>query len=309
MDSQQSDTYFLAGYRVLDLTDEKGLLCGRVLGDWGADVIKVERPGGDPARNIGPFYKDIIDPEKSLFWFATNANKRSITLDFDTIDGRKIFKQLVKTSDFVIESFDPGCMDGLGFSYADIESINPGIIMASITPFGQNGPYSHFKGSDMVLWAMGGMMYLCGDSDCPPLQVGVPQAYFHGGIHGATGSMMALYHREMTGEGQHVDVSIQEAVNFTNMVADETYDILGVNLSRSGNLFMQIRPEPMGVLVERMVWQCRDGYVSTVLRGGGLGPKATARALVTWMREEGMAGELDDYDWDTYNLNVSRNSY
>ncbi len=111
MIEEQNNQRLLDGYRVLDLTDEKGLLCGRTLGDWGADVIKVELPGGDRARNIGPFYKDNPDPERSLFWFATNANKRSITLNIETVDGREIFKKLVKTAYFVIESFDPGYKD------------------------------------------------------------------------------------------------------------------------------------------------------------------------------------------------------
>ena len=302
MKEPQNDEHLLEGYRALDLTDEKGLLCGRTLGDWGADVIKVERPGGDPARNIGPFFKDIPEPEKSLYWFATNANKRGITLNMETADGRKIFNRLVKTSDFVLESFDPGYMEGVGLGYATLEKLNPGIIMTSITPFGQTGPYSHFKGSDMVLWAMGGIMNLCGDADRPPVQLSVPQAYFHGGIHGAMGSMMALYHREVTGEGQQVDVSIHEAIDFTVLVADETYDILGENVFRSGVFYAQFRPKPLGVLYERINWECRDGYVSAFLRGGASGFKTSSRAIVAWMREDGMAGELDSYDWDTYNF-------
>ena len=130
----------LSPYRVLDLTDEKGLLCGKILGDLGADVIKIERPGGDPARNIGPFYHDEPDPEKSLFWFALNTSKRGITLDIEKADGKEIFKKLVKSADFVIESFAPGYLDKLGLGYSELERLNPGIIMVSITPFGQTGP-------------------------------------------------------------------------------------------------------------------------------------------------------------------------
>ena len=104
----------LGPYRVLDLTDEKGLLCGKLLGDLGADVIKIERPGGDPARNIGPFYHDEIDPEKSLFWWAFNTSKKGITLDIETAEGQEVFKRLVKGADLVIESFSPGYMDRLG---------------------------------------------------------------------------------------------------------------------------------------------------------------------------------------------------
>jgi crotonobetainyl-CoA:carnitine CoA-transferase CaiB-like acyl-CoA transferase len=114
--------------------------------------------------------------------------------------------------------------------------------------------------------------------------------------------MMALYHRELTGEGQHVDASIQEAVDYTNMVADETYDILGVNMFRSGPFYASIRPEPMGVLYERVNWECKDGYVNAMFRGGALGYKASSRATVAWMREQGMADWLETYDWDTYNF-------
>ncbi|MFC2011463.1 CoA transferase, partial [Chloroflexota bacterium] len=103
--TQEKTEGMLNPYRVLDLTDEKGLMCGKLLGDLGADVIKVEKPGGDPTRNIGPFYHDEVDPEKSLFWFAYNANKRGITLDIETADGQETFKKLVETADFVIESF------------------------------------------------------------------------------------------------------------------------------------------------------------------------------------------------------------
>ncbi len=121
---------------VLDLTDEKGLFCGKLLGDLGADVIKVEGPGGDPARKIGPFYHDEVDPEKSLFWFAFNNNKRGITLNIEAADGQELFKRLVKRADFVIESFPPGYMDKLGLGYSALEKVNPAIIMVSITPFG-----------------------------------------------------------------------------------------------------------------------------------------------------------------------------
>ena len=122
----------LTPYRVLDLTDEKGLLCGKMLGDMGADVIKIERPGGDPARSIGPFYHNEAHPEKSLFWFAMNTSKRGITLDIETADGKEIFKRLVKTADFVIESFPVGYLDKLGLGYKDLEKINPGIILVSL---------------------------------------------------------------------------------------------------------------------------------------------------------------------------------
>ena len=144
-------TGMLSPYRALDLTDEKGLLCGKMLGDLGADVIKIEKPGGDSSRNIGPYYHDETDPEKSLYWFSYNANKRGITLDIETPQGKEIFKELVKTADVVVESFPPGYMKEQGLGYDELEKINRDIIVVSITPYGQTGPYRDFKYSDITL--------------------------------------------------------------------------------------------------------------------------------------------------------------
>ena len=126
----------LESFRVLDLTDDKGFFCGKILGDLGADVIKIEKPGGDPARRIGPYYRNIPDPERNLHWFAYNLNKRGITLDIETADGKELFKRLARTSDFVIESTLPGYMDQLGLGYPDLSALHPRIIMTSITHFG-----------------------------------------------------------------------------------------------------------------------------------------------------------------------------
>jgi crotonobetainyl-CoA:carnitine CoA-transferase CaiB-like acyl-CoA transferase len=298
MSDQQDSEGLLSGFRVLDLTDEKGLLCGKILGDMGADVIKIERPGGDPARNVGPFYKDIPHPEKSLFWFFTNTSKRGITLNLESSAGRDIFQRLVKTAHFVIESFDPGYMSDLELGYADLEKINPALVMTSITPFGQTGPHAHYKASDLVLWNMGGMAYLCGDPDRAPVRVSAPQAYFHGSLHGALGSMVAHYHRELTGEGQHVDVSIQDAVIFTTMNAVETWDLNRVNITPCGPFHVAGRPASLGPLFNRGLWPCKDGHVTLYLRGGAqAGLVNSSRELVKMANEEGLALELQDYDW------------
>jgi len=148
----------LEGYRIFDLTDEKGLLCGKILADLGADVIKVERPGGDFARNKGSFYRDVVHPEKSLFWFYTNLGKRGITLNIESQEGQKIFKELVSQADIVIESFKPSYMERLRLNYPELERVNHGIIVTSISPFGQEGAYSHYRCTDIVGMAMGGML-------------------------------------------------------------------------------------------------------------------------------------------------------
>ncbi len=287
--------------RCLDLTNERGLLCGKMLAELGTDVIKIEPPGGDPARNIGPFYKDIPDPEKSLFWFALNTNKRSITLNIETADGQGIFKRLVKTADFVIESFDPGYMDSLGLGYAALEELNPGLVMTSITPFGQTGPYAHYKASDMILSAMGGFMYLNGYPDQPPVRISAPQAYFAGSIHGAMAALIAFYYRETTGDGQHVDVSIQEAVTHLLSIGPGEWESTKINARRAGPGLFHARPTPPGPTMPRFHWPCKDGYVGFVL-GGGVqrGLVHSTAALLEMMNKEGMGGWLKDYDPNTF---------
>ncbi len=299
MNQQSREEAMLSPYRALDLTDEKGFFCGKTLGDLGADVIKVEPPGGDPARNIGPFYQDEPDLEKSLYWFAFNANKRGITLDITTPDGRNIFQRLVKSADFVLESFPPGYLDEVGLGYTTLSEINPRLIMTSITPFGQDGPYKDYQGPDIVAIAMGGLMYLCGDADRPPVRISFPQAYVNAGAQAALGTMVAHYHREITGEGQHVDVSIQESVCPTIYNARLFWEFLKINLKRTG----PYRSGMGSLTIQRLHYPCKDGHVSFPLFGGQAGA-ATNKNLVAWMDSEGMAPDfLKSKDWSEWDFN------
>jgi crotonobetainyl-CoA:carnitine CoA-transferase CaiB-like acyl-CoA transferase len=292
-------TTFLGGYRVLDLTDEKGHFCGKLLGDLGADVIKIEPPGGDSGRNRGPFYKDIPDPEKSLQWFFTGLNKRGITLNLETTDGRELFKRLAKTADFVIESFEPGYMARLGLGYEELEKIKPSIIMTSITPFGQSGPYVHYKATDLVGVSMGGLARLFGELDGPPTRISAPQFYFLGSIQGAVGSMVAHYHRELTEDGQHVDVSCQQAVLLALRIAAETWDLIKVNPKGMGPNTLLPRPTPPGPVYVPIIKPCKDGHVVSALLGGAqAGFVKSSRALVAFANQEGMALELKDFEWE-----------
>jgi len=296
---QQENEALLGGSRVLDLCDYKGLLCGKILGGLGADVVKIESPGGDLARDIGPFYHDIPDREKSLFWFALNTNKRGITLNIESVDGQIIFKRLVEMYDIVVESFTPGYMDQIGLGYKALSEINPGIIMTSITPFGQTGPYKDCKASDMIVWAMGGMMYLCGDSECPPVTVTCPQAYLNAASDGAIGSMMALYYREISGEGQQVDVSAQQSVA-SNLArnAQPTWDLLKRNQMRVGSDYLRASTWT----VEPQTWPCKDGYVTFRLGPGGFMARYFL-ALLNWMEEEGMNVDfLKSIDWNQWDI-------
>jgi benzylsuccinate CoA-transferase BbsE subunit len=292
----ENDT-LLPRLRVLDLTDEKGFLCGKILADLGADVIKIERPGGDPSRNIGPFYHDIPDPEKSLFWFAYNNNKRGITLDMEKSDGREIFKRLVKAADILIESFSPGYMASLDLGYPALSEINPGLVMVSITPFGQTGPYKDYEGPDIVCMAMSGFMYLCGDADKPPVRIPIPQAYLAGGADGAVGALLAYYYRQTHGKGQYVDVSMQESLLSTMALAIPLWQVERSRLRRYGNS----RRLGSGGL-SRIVWRCKDSHVNFVIHGGQTGSR-TNRALAAWMDKEGMLPDfMREIDWDKLDL-------
>jgi len=281
----QNDS-LLRGYRVLDLTDDKGFLCGKVLGDLGCDVIKIEPPGGSPARNIGPFFHDTPHPERSLYWFAFNNNKRGITLNIKTADGRKIFKKLVETADFVIESFAPGYLESIGLGYSTLREVNPRVILTSITPFGQAGPYRDYKSSDITTTALNGYLYLCGDPDRAPVRISFPQVFLHASIQGAVGSMVAHYYREISGEGQWVDVSAQASLVYATMDAPLYWEAVGTINKREGG--KRYRPVTSAIL--NVCWPCKDGYVVFVILGGQIGAGSMVK-LVEWMDGDGMATE------------------
>lgn len=294
-----SQETLLGNYRALDLTDEKGFLCGKIVADLGADVIKIERPGGDPSRNIGPFYKDIPAPEKSLYWFAYNANKRGITLDITTAVGQDLFKRLVARADFIIESFPLGYMDRLGLGYSELSKINPRIVITSITPFGQSGPYKEYQVSDIVATAMSGMMSISGDPDRPPVRISLAQAYLHAGADAAAGTMLAHYYRERTGEGQMVDVSIVASLVRLLMQFRPLWEFNRRLIHREG----QFRWEISTGNVQRMLWPCKDGFVYFIVMGGGGNAPRSNRALVDWMEGDGMDVKvLKGVDWESTDI-------
>ena len=284
----------LASYRVLDLTEEHGALCSRLLGDMGADVVKIERPEGDPSRRIGPFFHDDPHPERSLSWWAFNANKRSATLRLNTADGQALLRDLIATSDFLVESFSIGYLDDLGLGYADIERINPSIIVTSITPHGPDGPHAGYAATDITLMAAGGLMHLAGNEERAPLRFSAPQADAQAGVQAAMGTLIAHQHRRRTGQGQHVELSMQAAIVNTLIEVqsewDINQDIRGRGL-RTG----------WGPLTTRTLYKCSDGYVTWkwfVDRGRG----RRNAGLIRWMVEEGADEGLAEWDFEAMTL-------
>lgn len=286
----------LTPYRVLDLTNERGQLAGQVLADMGAEVILVEPPGGSSSRRLGPFVDAVPNLERSLFFWATNRNKRSITLNLETEDGRRLFRSLASDADFVLESFEPGYLDALGLGYEALHEVNPGLILVSITPYGHSGPKARWPASDLTAWASSGALLLTGDDDRPPVQLAVPQAFFHAGAEAAVGALMALHARHRDGLGQHVDVSAQAS----SMMATQSFVLAAqwgdFELKRSsGGL-------KLGPLTLRFIHATKDGYVSiTFLFGTALGP--FSRRLMEQLHAEGFVDEATrDKDWLNYTV-------
>jgi len=289
----------LAPYRVLDLTDNSGWLCGRILGDLGADVVKIEPPGGDPGRRGGPFYRDDPDPSKSLAWFAYNANKRGITLALDTGPGQRLLRRLAQRADFLIESSPPGYLDARDLGYRALREANLRLVYTSITPFGQSGPYAHYRASDLIAMAMSGFMSLVGEPGRPPLRVSLPQAAMWTGMHAAAGTLIAHHYREATGRGQHVDVSMQASVLWALANAPANWSLLREDLHRGGS---RIVGRSMTGARMRAIYRCRDGHINFIFYGGEAG-KRSNEGMVQWMAELNEAPEwLRQKDWGAFNV-------
>ena len=285
----------LSPYRVIDLADDRGIFCGRVLADLGAEVIKVEPTAGDPARRIGPFHRDEPDVENSLFWQLYAANKKSAALDIESEAALDALRRLIASADFLVESFRPGYLDGLGLGYDDMRSINPALVYVSITPFGQDGPYRDFAATDLTGSALSGFAYLTGDPDRPPLRVSVPQFWTLGGAVGAAGAMTAHADRIHTGRGQRVDVSCQQALTRTLSHAPQFWDMNEIILKRSG----PFRPIGDGRNL-RVNFECADGYVNYIQPGGATGGRGMA-ALCEWMDAHGEGHPLlNETDFGAY---------
>ena len=280
----------LGSLRVVELADEKGHYCGKLLADMGADVIKVEPPQGSPTRSYGPFLDDRPDPQRSLYFWHFNTSKRGVTLALETAEGRNLLKRLDQSADVLLETFPPGYLASLGLGYDALAESNPGLIMASITLFGQNGPYRDLKASDLVSAAMGGTLFTCGYDDLPgspPVNPDGEQSFHIASHYAVMAILAALWAKNSTGKGQYVDVSIHEAVNATTEWALPTYLYVGGNIRRQTGRHATIEP------TQPWQFRCRDGRYVNLL--GVLPREAKAwNTLLDWMDEHGAVGDLRD---------------
>ena len=247
----------LEGLRVLDLSEGvAGGYCTKLFGCMGAEVIKVEDPaGGDISRRMGPFLDHLPDPETSATYLYLNTNKKSITLNLGTTSGTETLKTLIPSVDVVVETYTPGTMEDKGIGYEVLESINPGVVLASISYFGQTGPYKNYKGNSMVGYALTGQMYQTGEADREPLVSAGFQPEYTAGIHAFDAVMAALYWRDSSGQGQHVDVSAMEAMAYYHEFSITTWTHVQAKNIRAGNDY------PVGGHPLTM-YPCKDGWVS-----------------------------------------------
>ncbi len=284
----------LSRCRVLDLSTERGFLCGQILGDLGADVTKVEPVGGSPARRLPPFVKDTLGRENSLGWLAYNRNKRGITLNLDSAEGSTILHRLADRADILIESENPGTMANRGLGYPSLRESNPALIYVSITPFGQEGPKASYADSDLIVMAAGGVLILYGDEDRPPIRMSVPQAYLHASADAAGAALIAYYERLTSGQGQQVDVAAQESVG---LAAQSTALGALINGEETQRMAGGAKLGPIRV---PLVWKCRDGLVSCVfLFGPALG--VFTHKLVDYLFEVGACDRaMKETDWIAY---------
>ena len=246
-----------------------GSFCAKLLADQGANIVKMEPPGwGDPARREPPFINGVSDPEASSIFLAFNTNKRGITLDIEQPQGRELLLRLVSNADVLIESYPPNHLEGLGLGYEVLRETNPGLILASITYFGQTGPYRDYIGSELVVQALGGFLHaVTGSADLPPMGTALEQMEITTARNGAIAIMAALLHRQQSSEGLHIDLSTMESVVSTPSGLIHPYTFTGRNPKRGGS---------DGNVMDGMHLPTKDGEVTLTTAGTG------GRAMEAW---------------------------
>ena len=261
----------LDGARVVDLTHRvAGPYCTKLLADFGADVVKVERREGDAARRFGPFYGDTPHPERSLLFAYLNTSKKGVTLNLKSATGKGLLERMVAGADVLVENFAPGVMDRLGLGYEELRAINPRMVVVSISNFGQTGPYRDYKAADIVHYALGGLMYIIGSADREPLKHALRQTQFKAGTNAATAALIGWHHARHTGQGQRVDVSIQECVAAALRDTTSLYTYAGSIRGR--------QPAHTGDMPRSPV-ATADGYIVPIHFGGAVDWDAAADFL------------------------------
>ena len=283
----------LSGLRVLELADEKGQFCGKLMADLGADVIKIEPPGGEKTRRVGPFLDDIPHWERSLSFWHYNTSKRGITLNLESADGRSLFSRLAADADIILETRAPGYLASLELGYDELSALNSRLIMCSLTPFGQTGPWRDYQTSDLLHLGAGGQMASSGYdpedvADAPPIAPGGGNAWHVAAHYTYMGILAALYFRDMSGEGQYIDSSIHEACSLTTEGAIAIYIASGEVVSRHTGRHAAVGPST------KIQLSTQDGSWVNVTRSGSNLTPARLRLLAEWMNEHGMAQDLMD---------------
>ncbi len=292
----------LSGIRVVDIATDRAEMAGRVLADLGAEVIKVEPPGGSIARTLPPF--DGKNGE-SLYFASVSLGKKSVVLDIDDSAGHDTFENLVATADILVESFDPGVMAAKGLGPEHLRALNPRLIYISVTPYGQDGPDAHSPATDLTLEAAGGLISLQGDGDRPPIPVGFPQASFHAGTQAATDAIIALNERAVSGLGQHLDVSMQGGIIWTLMNASGYPANIGNNPPGTCETREQGAPDLVPGVKLSSIHACADGHV---IAGIGLAERGARMLAIVlgYAREEGMLPEhLKVIPWAQWQAELS----
>ncbi|MBI4337287.1 MAG: CoA transferase [Chloroflexi bacterium] len=277
----------LGGLRVLDVCTDLGLYCTKLLADLGADVVLVEPPGGHPARRLGPFFRNQEHPERSLSFFYLNTNKRSVTLDLETPDGCALLADLAQRADILVESLPPGALAKLGLDYTSLSRRNPRLILTSISPYGQDGPWRDAPACDLTLMASGGLLSLAGWPDSPPDWNPYHLAHKVAGIHACVATLTALYWRDLTGAGGWLDVSAQAAVALGTGYLPAWWELRRMVSQRMGPNMSDVDPP------EQWVWPCKDGFIVGPPFGGQRGWEP----VLAWMKEDGATEGLDGPAW------------
>ncbi len=272
----------LTGITVLDLADEKADFASKILADMGARVIKVEPPGGTSARQIGPFWQGRVHPERSLSFFYHNTGKYGITLNPEQREGREIFLRLVERADVIIETYLPGYLDAIDLDFKALAKVNPGIILVSVTGFGQTGPKKNYRSCDLVASASGGQMYVTGPTGKAPLKMFGTQSYYTSSLYSAIAVFLALRKRGKNERGDWIDISMQESVASTLDHVFPRYFYENITAERQGNLHWNNA---------FCILPCKNGFIHITLY-------QQWDILVEWLEKDEMADDLAGSEWN-----------